>query len=370
MSRFTGLGAPRYALLMAALVASLSGCSTGKKTAIYDHETFGESQTFSRTYPVTDVASCEAARRALLSQGYIITSSDPKIVSGHKSFQQTGDTHMEISFNVVCAPDSGQGATMFANALQDRYALKKTNNSASLGVGVLGSVSMPIGSTDDSMVKVASETVTSDKFYDRYFALVEMFLPKEAKPKAHADDAPKGDLGVPEPTAQKPGAQAAPVVPAAPLHPAAAEPGVPATVVSPAAGVAVAPPAVSAGAVAAHGAGVEGAPAAAVAVAPASIAPAPAVAAAPAATGASVVSVAPAAASAAGATVVPTSAPAVLPAASSTDAVAATPAVLPVPVAPAVPAQLAPVDETVQSQTVVPPADIDAPISATQASTP
>jgi hypothetical protein len=373
------LGAPRYALLMAALVASLSGCSSGKKTAIYDHETFGESQTFSRTYPVTDVASCEAARRALLSQGYIITSSDPKIVSGHKSFQQTGDTHMEISFNVVCAPDSGQGATMFANALQDRYALKKTNNSASLGVGVLGSVSMPIGSTDDSMVKVASETVTSDKFYDRYFALVEMFLPKEAKPKAHADDAPKGDLGVPEPTAQKPGAQAAPVVPAAPLHPAAAEPGVPATVVSPAAGVAVVPAAVSAGAVAAHGAAAEGAPAAstaaaapaaAVTVAPASVAPAPAVAAVPAATGASVASVAPAAESAAGATVVPASAPAVLPAASSTDAVAAAPAVLPVPVAPAVPAQLAPVDETVQSQTVVPPADIDAPISATQASTP
>lgn len=387
MSRFTGLGAPRYALMMAALVASLAGCSTGKKTAIYDHETFGESQTFSRTYPVSDVATCEAARRALLSQGYIITSSDPKIVSGHKSFQQTGDTHMEISFNVVCAPDTGQGATMFANALQDRYALKKTNNSASLGVGVLGSVSMPIGSTDDSMVKVASETVTSDKFYDRYFALVEMFLPKEAKPnpKPHADDAPKGDLGVPEPAAQKPGAQAAPVVP---LHPAAVEPGVLAAVVSPAAAVAVVPAAGSAGAVAAQGAapGVDTAaavvvesapvgstaavaPAGAVAVVPASVAPAPAAA----ANGASA-SVAPVANSAAVASA-PVVQPAVVPAASLAPAVAAAPAVAPVsvpvvPVAPGLPAGLAPVDETVQSQAVVPPADIDAPISATQASTP
>jgi hypothetical protein len=73
---------------------------------------------------------------------------------------------MQISFNVVCAND-GKGkshSTMFANALQDRYALKKVNNSASLGVGVLGSVSMPIGSTDDSMVKVASETVSAPKF--------------------------------------------------------------------------------------------------------------------------------------------------------------------------------------------------------------
>lgn len=74
---------------------------------------------------------------------------------------------------------------MFANALQDRYALKKTNNSASLGVGVLGSVSMPIGSSDDSMVKVASETVSSAKFYERFFTLVELFLPPEAKKAAH-----------------------------------------------------------------------------------------------------------------------------------------------------------------------------------------
>ena len=183
---------------LALLLTAAAGCSKDKP--IYEHENFDDSGTFSRNYPVTDTASCEAARRALLSQGYIITSSDPKLVSGHKSFQQTGDTHMEISFNVVCADDGSAGhhATMFANALQDRYALKKTNNSASLGVGVLGSVSMPIGSSDDSMVKVASETVTSQKFYERFFTLVELFLPAEAKKAAHIEEKPKADLGVPE----------------------------------------------------------------------------------------------------------------------------------------------------------------------------
>ena len=122
------------------------------------------------------------------------------MISGHKSFQQTGESHLEISFNVVCADDGGAAhhSTMFANALQDRYALKKVNNSASLGVGVLGSVSMPIGSSDDSMVKVASETVSSSQFYDRFFALVEVFLPKQVKKEAHIPDKPKADLGVPE----------------------------------------------------------------------------------------------------------------------------------------------------------------------------
>ncbi|NUT83855.1 DUF2242 domain-containing protein [Pseudomonas sp. NA13] len=187
---------------LALVLAVAAGCSS-KKTAIYEHENFDDSGTFSRTYPVSDATTCEAGRRALLSQGYIITSSDPKLVSGHKSFQQTGDTHMEISFNLVCAEDGGAGhrATMFANALQDRYALKKINNSASLGVGVLGSVSMPIGSSDDSMVKVASETVSAAKFYERFFALVELFLPPEAKKAAeNAENAekPKAELGVPE----------------------------------------------------------------------------------------------------------------------------------------------------------------------------
>lgn len=233
---------PMRVVGLALVLAVAAGCSS-KKAPIYEHESFDDSGTFSRNYPVTDAQTCEAARRALLSQGYIITSSDPKLVSGHKSFQQTGETHMEISFSVVCADDGSEGhhATMFANALQDRYALKKTNNSASLGVGVLGSVSMPIGSSDDSMVKVASETVSSPKFYERFFALVELFLPPEAKKAAHITEKPKTVLGVPE-------AKAAPA-PLAPTPEPAAEPApapaaepVPEPAPAPAASEPVAPP--------------------------------------------------------------------------------------------------------------------------------
>lgn len=235
---------------LALMLAAAAGCSS-KKAAIYEHENFDDSGTFSRNYPVTDAQTCEAARRALLSQGYIITSSDPKLVSGHKSFQQTGETHMEISFSVVCADDGSEGhhATMFANALQDRYALKKTNNSASLGVGVLGSVSMPIGSSDDSMVKVASETVSSAKFYERFFALVELFLPPEAKKAAHITEKPKTDLGVPEAKAAPAPAPLAPT-PAPAAEPTPAPAPAPAPVAepapAPAASEPVAPPAESA----------------------------------------------------------------------------------------------------------------------------
>lgn len=229
---------PMRVVGLALVLAAAAGCSS-RKAAIYEHENFDDSGTFSRNYPVTDSVSCEAARRALLSQGYIITSSDPKLVSGHKSFQQTGENHMEISFSVVCAEDgtSAHHATVFANALQDKYALKKTNNSASLGVGVLGSVSMPIGSSDDSMVKVASETVTSAKFYERFFALVELFLPKEVKAAAHIPEKPKTDLGVPEPKATP-----VPLAPESAAQPAPAPEAAKAAEVAPAASEPVAPP--------------------------------------------------------------------------------------------------------------------------------
>ena len=105
----------------------------------------------------------------------------------------------------------------------------------------MGSVSMPIGSSDDSMVKVASGTVTAALFYDRFFALVESYLPKpKPKPakvsKAKAEEAPvKAEkpavvLGLPEQPAAPAAApaslqEAAPAAPASePVNPPAAVP--------------------------------------------------------------------------------------------------------------------------------------------------
>ena len=81
---------------------------------------------------------------------------------------------MEIEVSVVCASNSAgsNSTTVFANAVQDGYSLKKSSSSASIGVPALGLVSLPIGSSDDALVKVGSETTSSGKFYD----LVERYL--------------------------------------------------------------------------------------------------------------------------------------------------------------------------------------------------
>ncbi|NUU00270.1 DUF2242 domain-containing protein [Herbaspirillum robiniae] len=170
---------PRFSIslpLIAALSLGLAACTTGK-TAFYHQEEFSDTSAFSRSFPGTEKAVCESARRALLGQGYIINKTTENSLDGTKSFQPASDKHMEIAFHVVCASNgNGKSATMFVSATQDGYALKKSNSSASLGVSVLGSVSMPFGASDDSMVRVSSETIRSSDFYDRFFGAAERYL--------------------------------------------------------------------------------------------------------------------------------------------------------------------------------------------------
>ena len=47
---------------------------------------------------------------------------------------------------------------------------------ASVGVAAIGSVSIPLTSSEDSLVKVASETIPAGPFYDRFFALMQRNL--------------------------------------------------------------------------------------------------------------------------------------------------------------------------------------------------
>ena len=170
--------------VVTALAALLAGCaSSGDAKAPLQREAFDSTSVHSRVFAATTAQTCEAARRALLSQGYVANIATPEQVNGRKNFQPNNEVHIEVEFRVVCAPDAvagsgpSTGTIAFVSALQERYALKKSNNSASLGVGVLGSVSLPFSSSDDALVKVASETLGGGDFYDRFFRLMARYLP-------------------------------------------------------------------------------------------------------------------------------------------------------------------------------------------------
>jgi len=194
------------AVSMAALLSSCAG--TGGHAKV-EPEAFGSTTTHARSFATAPAFTCEAARRALLSQGFMIVAAEGDHVRGRKNFQPDLELHIEIEFNVVCAADgrSGQKTIAFVNALQDRYALKKSSNSASVGVGPIGSLSLPFSSSDDALVKVASETITSGPFYDRFFTLLQRYMAADSD--LVPDPKVETPVIVPQPPA-KPASAAAP----------------------------------------------------------------------------------------------------------------------------------------------------------------
>ncbi|NUZ06445.1 DUF2242 domain-containing protein [Piscinibacter koreensis] len=160
-----------------AAVLLLAGCA-GALTPIETQDAFEADSTYSRTFAAVDADTCEAARRALLSQGYIVNSATAQQVRGKKSFQPAGDVHADIEFTVVCAREGYKGVRTiaFVNAVQDNYRVRKSNNSASLGVSPFGSVSLPFAGSDEALVKVGSATIRNPTFYERFFQLIENYL--------------------------------------------------------------------------------------------------------------------------------------------------------------------------------------------------
>ncbi|MCC8405535.1 DUF2242 domain-containing protein [Paraburkholderia sp. MMS20-SJTN17] len=156
----------------------LTACSTPPRPKFTQELFETGASPYARNFNSSTTDSCEAARRALLSQGYLTTMSRPDTVDGTKDFQPTSDTHVSVEFHVVCTPGEEAASTsiVYVNAVQNGYALKKSDTSASVGLSVLGSLSLPIRSNSDAMVKISSETIPSGKFYDRFFSLVDHYL--------------------------------------------------------------------------------------------------------------------------------------------------------------------------------------------------
>jgi hypothetical protein len=187
-----------------AVTGLLAACASGpKQDAAPSGETFDADNTYSRNFTAAPAQACEAARRALLGQGYTVSRASGDAVEASKNFQPDAETHTQLDVRVTCVLKDDGHSLVFVNAVQDRYSLKKVSNSASVGVGVLGSVSLPVGSSGDSLVRVASNTVQNVDFYGRFFDRVKYYLPSEPdKPATPPPQEPAAPPDPPPPPAQ------------------------------------------------------------------------------------------------------------------------------------------------------------------------
>lgn len=169
----------------------LGGCGTAGRVQL--QEEFGSGSMHSRLFDATPIQTCEAGRRALLSQGYLVDSKRVDMVEGGKSFQPSADSHVQMTIRVVCVPDGGNGGVTlgFVTGVQDTYTVKKANSSASLGVPAIGSLSLPFMSGSESLVKVGSETVSSERFYESFFDIVKRYLLEDSGEPLSRDEPPE-----------------------------------------------------------------------------------------------------------------------------------------------------------------------------------
>jgi hypothetical protein len=193
---------PAIALLLC--LAAVTGCQT-TRAPLKPQERFDSSSTYSRSFGAAPAETCEAARRALLSQGYVIDTATKDLVHGRKNFQPAADTHVQMEIRVVCAPEtrSAKSTLGFVTAQQDRFGLKKSNTAASLGVGAVGSLSLPFSAGDDSLVRIGSETISNEDFYERLFVLINRFLldeDEEDQQQQGGGRAPHPDIAAPDVT--------------------------------------------------------------------------------------------------------------------------------------------------------------------------
>jgi len=213
-------------LIFCLCVVFQTGCSS---QAVYTAENFSIDSPFKVKVDAEVDMACESARRALLGQGYLIESSNSEGIKARKAYKSQDDQNTFIEMTIVCLPESN-GSTLFATGVLSAYALKKSTSSASVGLSALGSISLPIGQSADSLVKVSEETINDKEFYQRFFAVVDNTLGEMRAGKSTPEPAPVA----PEPGPAAAAPATAPVpAPAAPVTPVPVPVPAPAAPVTP-----------------------------------------------------------------------------------------------------------------------------------------
>ncbi len=213
----------RSKILLLSLCGLLqAACSNN---AVYPDESFSYDSLFKLRTDGEVGMACESARRSLLGEGYLIASATSEGVIGRKAYKSEGKENTFIEMNIVCLPEAN-GSTVFATGVLSTYALKMSSSSASVGLSALGSISLPIGQSADSLVKVSEETIDDKDFYRRFFAAVDTILSDLKAGKAASE--PVAEPAVPAPTPAPVPAPAAPEPAAAPAASAPVSESIPA----------------------------------------------------------------------------------------------------------------------------------------------
>lgn len=172
------MAATRVATLAPALflIALLAGCGGDK--AFHHDERFADDSRHRREFTVSRLALCDAARRVLLGQGYVVSRSDEAndvALLGQKEFKEPDNRSAVLQVQVLCS-DGPKGSVMLATALESHFDLAKIKEQKSLGLPLIAPVSVVSSTSSASQIKLSGETVGDKSFYEGLFRAVEKEL--------------------------------------------------------------------------------------------------------------------------------------------------------------------------------------------------
>lgn len=155
------------------VVQFVAGC--GGQDGYAQREEFAAESLHRRDFSVGAAPLCDAARRALLGDGYVVTRSEDGRLLGGKEFQVDDNRHAILNLYVNCEARSG-GATLFVTATEEHFDVKAMRQSSSIGFPVLAPLYFGTQREADGQVKIRGETVTGKAFYERYYRAVQREL--------------------------------------------------------------------------------------------------------------------------------------------------------------------------------------------------
>jgi len=163
----------RQGFLLLLIPLLLASC--GGQRSYAEREEFQSDPRYHRDFPVAPSPLCDAAKRALLGDGYVVTKEEAQSLSGGKEFQIEENRHAILHVYITCDPHGG-GSTLFVTATEEHFDVKTSRKSTLLGIPMVAPISFGTRTETDNQVKTRGETVTERDFYERFYRAVQREL--------------------------------------------------------------------------------------------------------------------------------------------------------------------------------------------------
>jgi hypothetical protein len=140
-------------------------------------EDFQSDARYRREFTAPCERVCEAARFALMGEGYLVQKGDMSDLVAVKAFQIDEKRQGVLRIFVTCRV-SGRNTLLYATATEEHFDQKTNRQTTSIGVPLLSPLSLSSKSESEEQLKTHGETISDRQFYARFYQAVQRELAK------------------------------------------------------------------------------------------------------------------------------------------------------------------------------------------------